>query len=150
MLPLWVIQQIVNIFIQALSNSWWVQNSIFPNTVENIFPNSLINIQMEYLIHCVWNVSILISCKLPVLFSSVKLKLVLKFSKFMCRNIIGIFGCSSSAIISKFSPVQKEISEFLNITQAELLSFSQFRRKDGKLFFYIISLGCTSKSFPIY
>ena len=149
-MPVCGIQQIVNIFIQALSNSWWVQNSIFPNTVENIFPNSLINFQMEYLIRCVWNMSILISCKLPVLFSSVKLKLVLKFSQFMCRNIIAIFGCSSSAVISKLSPVQNKISEFLNVTQAELLSFSQFRRKDGKLFFYIISLGCTSKLFPIH
>ena len=41
-LLVWVIHQIVNIFIQDLPNPWWVQNFIFPNR-KHIFPNLQIN-----------------------------------------------------------------------------------------------------------
>ena len=79
MLPAWVIHQIVSraIFLSGPFNWWWLQSLIFPNTLENMFKIwNIWNIHiMEYLIHCVQNVNSLILCKLPILFSTVKLNI---------------------------------------------------------------------------
>ena len=48
---------------------------------------------MEYLIHYVRNVNILILCKLLILFSTLELKLGHSFSEFIHRFKIGIFEC---------------------------------------------------------
>ena len=50
---------------------------------------------MEYLIHDVWNVKSLILCKLPFLFSTVKLKLGHNYSHFINMFKIEIFECRS-------------------------------------------------------
>ena len=92
---------------------------------------------MEYLFHYVLNVSSLILCKLPILFSIMKLKLGQKFCQFMYRFKIGIFewlvlGCSS-----KFFPIYKETLGFLNVPPNGFLNFSQFRKKMENCFFFI-------------
>ena len=97
---------------------------------------------MKYLIHFVGNVSSLILCKLPVLFSTVKLNLGPKFFPNWHFGVL-VLGCTS-----KFFRSHKEISEFLNVALAGLLSFSHFRKKDG--FRLNKSLGCTSKLFTFH
>ena len=84
----------------------------------------------------------LILCKLPVLFSTVKLNLGAKLFRNWDFGVL-VLGCTF-----KFFPIPKEISEFLNVALAGLLSFSHFRRKGG--FCSNKSLGCTSKLFTFH
>ena len=60
----------------------------------------------------------LVLCKVPILFSIVKLKLVHNFSQFIHRFKIGSFWELVSGCTSKFFPVHKEIFGFLDATLA--------------------------------
>ena len=76
----------------------------------------------------------LILCKLPFLFSTVKLNLGPKLLPNWDFGVL-VLGCTS-----KFFR--------LNVALAGLLSFSHFREKDG--FRLNKSLGCTSKLFTFH
>ena len=84
----------------------------------------------------------LILCKLPILFSTVKLNVGPKLFPNWDFEVL-VLGCTS-----KFFPIHKEILEFLNVALAGLLSFSHFRKEDG--FHLNKSLGCTSKLFTFH
>ena len=77
----------------------------------------------------------LILCKLPVLFSTVKLRLGQKFSQFIHRSKIEIFWVLVLGCTSKVFPFNKEGLEFLNIHLLGLLNFSQFLKKIKKIVF---------------
>ena len=79
----------------------------------------------------------LILFKLPILFTTVKLRVGHKLSQFIHKLKIGIFDLVLGRS-SKCSPIHKEIFRF--VTSQE---------KDGKLGDLNISLGGTSKMFPI-
>ena len=71
----------------------------------------------------------LILCKLPILFSTVKLRLGQKFSQFIHRFKIGIFLVLVLGCTFKVFPFDKESVKFLNIALVGLLDFSQFLKK---------------------
>ena len=103
---------------------------------------------MEYLIHYLlsFNVNSLnLLCKLPILFSTVKLRLGLKFFQFIHRFKIGIFWVLMFGCTSKFFPINQDILGYLNVALAGLVNF-QFMKIVKKNFFSI-SLCCTSNFF---
>ena len=78
-----------------------------------------------------------ILCKLPILFSTVKLRLGQNFSRFIHRFKIEIFWVVVLGCTSKLSPFDKQSLKFLNIALAGLLNFFQFLKKIKKWgFFY--------------
>ena len=78
-----------------------------------------------------------ILCKLPILFSTVKLRLGQNFSQFIHRFKIEIFWVVVLGCTSKLSPFDKQSLKFLNIALAGLLNFFQFLKKIKKWgFFY--------------
>ena len=70
-----------------------------------------------------------ILCTLPILFSTVNLKLGHKFCQFIHRDKIGIFWVLNLDCISNFFLIHKEMFKFFNVALAGLLNFFQFMKK---------------------
>ena len=111
-----------------------LQSNTLPDQINGFIPNSLINswnfrewhISIIYVKFEMWSSPFM---WIPILFSTVKLKLGRKFSQVMHRFNIWILKCRSGAeYISKFFPIHK---------------------RDGKLGF-LKSLDCISKSSSIH
>ena len=82
--------------------------------------------------------------------STVKRNLGNKFSPFIHRFEIGIIWVLILGCISRFFAIHNEILGFLNVALAELLIFFKFMKKMKKLDILKLSLGSTSKFFPIH
>ena len=111
-----------------------LQSNTLPDQINGFIPNSLINswnfrewhISIIYVKFEMWSSPFM---WIPILFSTVKLKLGRKFSQVIHRFNIWILKCRSGAeYISKFFPIHK---------------------RDGKLGF-LKSLDCISKFSPIH
>ena len=133
-----------------------VKISFFP--IENIFSQIIDKFLkfevMEYLIHCVLNRSSLISCKFLALYSTLKLKLGPNFSQFIHNSSIdsklGFLSVCLRLYFQVFPNSQRDFGIFL-LLWLDFSVFPNSGKKDGKLLLCLnISLGCTSKLFPIH
>ena len=107
----------------------------------------------------IWNVSSLILCKLPILFSTVKFKLGYNFSQFIHWCKIGIFECWS-VLFAYFLYFLRLYFQVVHSSQRDFGTFkccssrtSEFfpiHDKIGKLDFLKTSLDRTSKFIPIH
>ena len=110
---------------------------------------------MEYLIHCVLNRGSLISCKLLALYSTLKPRLGPNFLQFIHNSSIdsklGFLSVSLRLYFQVFPNSQRDFEIFLCCSGWNSQFFPIQEKKDGKLLLFLyISLGCTSKLFPIH
>ena len=110
---------------------------------------------MVYVIHYVWNVSSLILCILPILFSTLKLNIEPNFSQFIRRIKIGIFqnwGFLSVGLRLYFQlfPNSKRDFGIFECCSCWTSQFFPVQKKKMEKCFFNTSLGCTSKLFPIH
>ena len=136
--------------MRYVQNIQWVQNINFCDG-KHVLPNSLLNpgnVRKLNISFIIWPAL----HKFSILFSAVKLKLWLNFSKFIYTFKIGLLNLGYRLYFRVFSSLQRDQElVFLNVTLAGILNFSQFMDGgDWKLRSWNISLDCTSKFFSIH
>ena len=90
----------------------------------------------------------LILCKLPILFSKVKLKLGHNLSQFIHRFKIEIFLLLVLGCTSKNFPILKKKLRFLNVALSGILFFFfSIHEKDGEWAFLVQALICCTSQF---